>query len=92
MMRTVILAALVCMACGAEPGPGPVAADGGGDVAADAAGDRPTGLTPECQGRRMLDCNGDGTCDTPTGDDNCGACGRACPAGQHCNLTGTLCF
>jgi hypothetical protein len=85
MMRTVISAALVCMACGAEPGPGPVAADGGGDVAADAAGDRPTGLTPACISTPRLDCDGDGTCETSRDDPgNCGVCGRRCAAPSQC--------
>lgn len=93
MMRAIVLVLVACMACGTEPGLPP--ADGGGDAPADAAGDvagdRPQS-TPECQARRMLDCNGDGTCDTPTGDANCGACGRRCAADQRCDGTGTLCF
>ena len=43
---------------------------------------------PKCE-NYYLDCdsNIENGCETPiVTDDNCGGCGNACPAGQHCNL------
>lgn len=88
MRRAILLVCVACMACGADSGPTPPA-DGGGDAAADAAADAPTGVTPRCVGTGRLDCDGNGTCETPRNDPmNCGACGRACIAPRFCSSLG----
>jgi len=58
----------------------------GNDAGADAAADHPRVDATVCM--FGLDCDGNGTCESPIGPVNCGACGNACTAGQQCLANG----
>lgn len=73
----------LALGCGADPTPAPT--DAAADAPADAADASDARVDP-CAITGRLDCDGDPSrCETPINEQNCGACGRVCPAGALCS-------
>lgn len=83
-----LLLLLGALGCGADPTPAPADSGAQGDASSDA---RPNSDFCTMLGR--LDCDGDPSrCETPHSNSNCGACGRACPAGAICSGPEGICL
>jgi hypothetical protein len=82
------LLAALALGCGADPTPAPT------DAAVDAPADASDGAPVDpCVTLNRLDCDGDPSrCETPISDQNCGACGRRCPAGALCSIATGRCL
>lgn len=90
MKLTWLLCALA-LGCGADP----TSTSTSADAATDAQGDTSDAARPfdPCVTINRLDCDGDPSrCETPINDQNCGACGRRCPAGALCSVVSGRCL
>ena len=66
--------------------------DASPDSAADAPADAAADARDPCLSTLRLDCDRNGSCETPVSEANCGACGVACSAGQVCSTLSFRCL
>lgn len=66
--------------------------DASPDAPADGTADAATDARDPCLSTLRLDCDRNGSCETPVSEANCGACGVACSAGQVCSTLSFRCL
>ena len=66
--------------------------DASADAPTDGAADAATDARDPCLSTLRLDCDRNGSCETPVSEANCGACGVVCSAGQVCSTLSFRCL
>ena len=84
MLRPVALLFFTLTACGTAA-PMVTYTDASPDSAADAPADAATDARDPCLSTLRLDCDRNGSCETPVSEANCWRCGNACASGHVCD-------